>query len=158
MSDSKGVTPAADNNKVTNAVKTVDESVEDGVGKAMAGMSEAFAEIEGENPKYYYLCGIRIKDGNKELDFNFPYTDSELKAAMMEEIQYNSGSEDERKEMTLEHKQKFSQGFLLASYRKRMNDVKICLFKSDEEYSKDKLQSHLNAISDDDLEKSEIQM
>lgn len=132
---------------------------DDNVGAAIAGMAEAFKEADAENPKYYYLCGVRSKEGsNKELDFLFPYTDSELKAAMMEEIQYNSGSEDERKEMTLEHKQKFSQGFLLASYRKRMNDVSICLFKSDSEYTKDGLQSHLNSMTPDEMKKSEIQM
>lgn len=132
---------------------------EESINKAMSGMADAIKEAsEADGPKFYYLCGIRVQDDKKEMDFLFPYTDAELKAAMMEEIQYNSGSEEERKEMTLEHKQKFSQGFLLASYRKRMNDVMICLFRSDEEYTKDKLQAHINAEDMTALKKAEIQM
>ena len=106
--------------------------------------------------KYFYLCGVRISKNKRDMDFWFPYTDDELKAAMMEEIQYNSATEDERKEMTLEHKQKFSQGFLLAVFRKRMEDVKICLFKSKEKLTKKDIETKLHALDTEKLKDSEI--
>ena len=100
--------------------------------------------------KYFYLCGVVTSSkGERSMDFVFPYTDDELNAAMMEEIQYNSSTEDERKNMTLEHKQKFSQGFLLASYRKRMNDVKVCLFRSIDDIPKDEFERRVMEDVDD---------
>lgn len=103
--------------------------------------SESIDETDSVDAKYFYLCGIVTSNKGKRLiDFVFPYTDDELNAAMMEEIQYNSSTEDERKNMTLKHKQKFSQGFLLASYRKRMDDVKIYLFRSINDIPKDEFE------------------
>jgi len=123
--------------------------------KAIAGMIDEISEGE---IKHYYLCGVRATDKGRNLDFLFPYTDSELKAAMMEEIQYNSSSDEERKNMSLEHKQKFSQGFLLASYRKRMNDVKICLFRSEKELTKKKIEEHVLDVDENVLDAAEIPM
>lgn len=114
------------------------------------------SEIDTEC-KYYYLVGIKFEDGGKtkKLDFVFDYTAEDLNAAMMEEIQFNSASEEERKEMKIVYKKKFTQAFLLAMYQKE-NKVMICLFRSDEKFNREELQKCVDSLSIDRLKEGEV--
>ncbi len=82
----------------------------------------------------YFLIGLKIDElGNRHLDFVFPYTTAELNKALLEEGAFAEATFDEKRKMVLKHKQKFSEGCLLASYRIRTNGIRVILIKTDGE-------------------------
>ncbi len=118
-------------------------------------------DLENEElwTKFYYLCGVDMRKGydRRTLDFLFPYTAEELKSAMMEEIMFNAAPDDQKRDMVLEHKQKFSQGFLLSSYRKRMNNINICLFRSEKESDQKSISHFISKVATEEkLQQAEV--
>ena len=118
----------------------------------------ANSENASSTHEYYYMVGISNKEDKRDIDFVFNYTNDELNAAMMEQIHYNTIPEENRKDMIMTHKQRFSQGYLLAAYRKRMESVEIHLFKSITDIGRDELTVKVLALTPDELSLSKVDL
>lgn len=117
-------------------------------------------DIENEEfSPYYYMCGIDLRNGfdKRTVDFIVPYTDEELKVAMMEETLFHSADDAARSEMDLTGKQKFSQAFVLVMYRKKQHNITVSLFRSEKELSEEEIKDKImTQLTEKDIRDAEL--
>jgi hypothetical protein len=122
-------------------------------------MTEPNTITDADWANNYYLVGINCSDpNNKTLHFVFPYDAMEIKEGMMEELLYHASSNEDKKNLKLTSKMKFSQGHLLASFCSEIKGMRICMLKSDTPKNNSEIEKVIKNMTDEEITECEMQL
>ena len=101
--------------------------------------------------RHYYIVGLTKNGASANVEIVFPFLESDVKAAVMEGVQFNTMAPEERENFQMESMEKFAQAYLVATYKTRSSEMFFCLHASDEEKNKEQLQAYINGLDFDHM-------